>query len=161
MDTAVTTPDDENKAREAADRVTRDLDRMMEQMRKQMEARGTEMGRGKEIENPGKELLRPFGMNTSDGVPVVPREIDEARKLAELRERQERYNSKERRDAIQRNLERAGIDPNLRAIRELFEQGQGRPPEDIVKRHDRSLEAPERGRAERDASRETRGREQW
>lgn len=44
------------------------------------------------------------------------------------------YDSPERRDAIQRDLEAKGVDPHLRAIRDLVERGQAEPPHKAAER---------------------------
>jgi hypothetical protein len=65
-----------------------------------------------------------------------------------------RYDSPERRQAIQAHLQRLGIDPKLQAIRELYEVGQAKPPEEAVKSREMDDDSKGKGKEQ-----EGRGKE--
>lgn len=94
----------------------------------------------------GPELVRdapaPVPPSTAEQMLILKREqLARGVNLAKARTSPERdtrnpvgreYDTPERRDAIQRDLEAKGVDPHLRAVRDLIEKGQGQPPHKAV-----------------------------
>jgi hypothetical protein len=113
-----------------------------------------ERGRGPEMTGMGHarakqpepvNLKKPRPPKAPEKVPekVPEKELtldEKARKIVVEREGlpRVRYDSSERRAAIQLHLERLGVNSELRAIREMLELGQGRPSSEAPK------EAPEK-----------------
>lgn len=142
-------------AERAADRFLGDLDRALS--RPDLAPR-TEMGQGPEISAPSpwhtRDLDRGYSVERGPLPPPAPaRPLDE--RMLELKRDQLqqgltaphltagstppapeviplRHDSPERREAVQRAMERAGVDPHLRAIRDLMERGSGQPPHAAV-----------------------------
>lgn len=133
----------------AGERIIRDIDQAM--ARPDI-ARGSEMGQSppsppqtRELEERMLDLKR---QQLKRGLSVVRTPAKET----EVPAAQIRYDSPERREAIQRHMESMGVDPHLRAVRELIERGQAAPPSQAVERPPNMTGrgAPQGGRDPRD-----------
>ena len=92
-------------------------------------------------------------MNIPAREPETPHKGVSLEKPEAARERMA-YDSQERRDAIAKHLERAGVSPEAQLARKLLELGQGAPARDIA---DERRDAASRGALMRE--RDARGKE--
>lgn len=176
----------EERAREAAtERMLAEIDRVMQLGTPE---RASEMGRSIEPQTPtpwkSRDEVHDMGYSTEKGPVEVPppgtpipsladRMLEEKRRQLERGLREQgmtreaeptppRYDSPERREAIQRHLESMGVDPHLRQVRELLERASGAPPREAVETRpqDRMTNRNGPGRGmERGRERDDRGRE--
>lgn len=113
----------------AGDGVLRDIDAAM--VRPDI-VLGSEMGRGPEVTPPPAPQTRELEERMLDlKRQQLKRGLSLVRMTKELSKDTPlpmRYDSPERREAIQRHMEAQGVDPHLRAIRDLIEKGQAEPP---------------------------------
>lgn len=121
----------------AGDGLLRDIDAAM--ARPDI-ATPTEVGRGPEVTPPPAPQTRELEERMLDlkrqqlkrGLSLVrmTKELSKDTPLPPMR-----YDSPERREAIQRHMEAQGVDPHLRAIRDLIEKGQAEPPSKAAERN--------------------------